>query len=301
MPDPISSTESTADAAGKAQASGQVQPVTTGQAQTAQAAPAQAQQPSITAEQILAESLPKRTPEDELNLLRTQYKASSTEVNKIREERKAEQAALADQGIEAVYGKDGKFQGFKPNDKYSKDANISIDEKELLTAKDRELLAEDPEKAIKLVAERVLDRAKKALVRVSPTIEKAVEAMTPERLEAYHGHLKAVKTSLGNDLYPDYEQHKATINGLVSSPNLPKAIKAALADEDSASFMLQMIAAHQMHVVNRLTEGAKARIEAEKQRAEKNRSAAELSPTGTGRAEVDGGSGNQAFLKSVFG
>ena len=301
MPDPISSTESTATAASNAQAPGNGQPVATGSTPATTAAPAQAQQPSITAEQILAESLPKRTPEDELNLLRSRYEASSTEAKRIIEQRKAEHAALAEQGLEPVYGKDGKFQGYKATDKYSKDANISIDEKDLLTAKDRELLAEDPEKAIKLVAERVLDRAKKALVRANPTIEKAVEAMTPERLEAYHGHLKAVKTSLGNDMYPEYEQHKATINSLVSSPNLPKAIKAALADEDSASFMLQMLAAHQMHVVNRLTEGAKARIEAEKQRAEQNRSAAELNPTGTGRAEVDQAGGNQAFLKNVFG
>lgn len=299
MSDTISS-ESTATAAGNAQAPGNGQPVATGQAQ-AGSAPAQAQPPMISAEQILAESMPKRTPEDELSLLRNRYEASSSEAKRIVEMRKAEHAALAEQGLEAVYGKDGKFQGFKANEKYSKDANISIDANELLTAKDKELLVEDPEKAIKLVAERVLDRARKALVRASPTVEKVVEPMTPERLEGFHNHLKGVKTSLGNDLYPDYDQHKSIINGLVNSPNLPKAIKAALGDEESASFMLQMLTAHQMHVVSRLTEAAKARIEADKQKAEQNRTEAELNPSGTGRAEVQTGGNNQAFLKNVFG
>ena len=301
MPDPISNAGTTAPASGNAQNSAPAtgQPAQSGQQPAAQVS-AQAQPPAISPEQLMAEVLPKRTPEDELSLLRSRYEASSQEGKRVNEQLKALATTLEEQGLQPVFGKDGKFQGLKATDKYSKDASVTLDD-ELMTAKEKELLTENPEKAIKSVAERVLDRAKKAFVRAIPTVDQAIEPLTQERLDSVHGYLKGVKTSLGNELYPDYDNQKGIINQMVNSPNLPKAVKAALSDPESSSFMVQMLLAHTLHTNARLTDAVKARAESDKQKAEANKTGSEVQPTGIGRAEISGAEGNQAFLQSVFG
>lgn len=286
------------NAAAAAPANGQT--AQSGQQQAAGTTSAQAQVPSVKPEDILGAMRFQRSPEEEAERLRTEHAASSREAKRLNEMVKAVQKALAEeQGIDTLFDKEGKLQGFKANERYSKEAadlKISYDE---LTDKQKQLLADDPEKGFAQVVESVIARAKKAYTRVTPTVDKIIEPLTEDRFKAALDFLGTRKDSLaGEVMYPELGADAPILAQVMNDPSLPKAIKDAAAQHPD--IMLELLYAKMALTKQRLTAWAKKKAESQSQQQQQNRTEAEVGPEGAGRTVIAGNGDAKASFLSVL-
>lgn len=286
------------NAAAAAPANGQT--AQSGQQQAAGTTSAQAQVPSVKPEDILGAMRFQRSPEEEAERLRTEHAASSREAKRLNEMVKAVQKALAEeQGIDTLFDKEGKLQGFKANERYSKEAadlKISYDE---LTDKQKQLLADDPEKGFAQVVESVIARAKKAYTRVTPTVDKIIEPLTEDRFKAALDFLGTRKDSLaGEVMYPELGADAPILAQVMNDPSLPKAIKDAAAQHPD--IMLELLYAKMALTKQRLTAWAKKKAESQSQQQQQNRTEAEVGPEGSGRTVIAGNGDAKASFLSVL-
>lgn len=265
-----------------------------------QPASPQGQGAEIKPEDILGAMRFQRSPEEEAERLRTEYAASTKEAQRLNAMMKAVQKALADeQGIDTLFDKEGKLQGFKANERYSKEAadlKISYDE---LTDKQKQLLADDPEKGFAQVVESVIARAKKAYTRVTPTVDKIIEPLTEDRFKAALDFLGTRKDSLaGEVMYPELGADAPILAQVMNDPSLPKAIKDAAAQHPD--IMLELLYAKMALTKQRLTAWAKKKAESQSQQQQQNRTEAEVGPEGAGRTVIAGNGDAKASFLSVL-
>lgn len=259
---------------------------------------AQAQPVEISTEELLQEASFKRSPEEEAQLLQSRYQASSKEAKRLTEQLNALRKALADeQGIEPQFDKEGKYRGLKATEKYSKelpDLSLKLSD---LTEKEREQIESDPEKAVEIIASKVSERAKKALTRVAPTIEKVVEPLSDERLTSLHDFMASKKDATGNLVYPDYAKDRAVVDQYLANPGLPQEVRDVI--NTHPSIMLDLIAAKLAFTKQRLISRAQAKAEELKKKQDEGLRAAELAPAGNGKAVIATGAAEQAALRAL--
>ncbi len=260
--------------------------------------PAQAQPVEISPEELLQEASFKRSPEEEAQLLQSRYQASSKEAKRLTEQLAALKKSLADDhGVEAMFDKEGKFRGYKATEKYSKDLpDLSLKLSDL-TDKEREQIENDPEKAVEIIASKVSERAKKALTRVAPTIEKMVEPLSEERMTALHDYMASKKDATGSLVYPDYAKDRAVVDQYLANPGLPQEVRDVF--NAHPSIMLDLIAAKLAFTKQRLISRAQAKAEELKKKQDEGLRAAELAPAGNGKAVIASGAAEQAALKAL--
>jgi len=284
--------------ASKSQDPGPGQVAQSGQ-QTTQQAPAQAQSPEVKAEDILKLSGFNVSPEEEAERLRREYGASSREAKKLNEQLKAVQKALAEeQGIDLIFDKESKYQGLKANERYSKEAaklEFSFDE---LSDKQKQLFQDDPEKAFKEVASMIEARARKALTRVAPTVDKFIEPVSPEKLRGIHDFLASRKDPLtGDAMYPEYAQAAPIMEQLATDPTLPKEVKDAI--NAHPSVMMELLYGRIVLAKQRAMQVAQKRAEQLKAKELEAQRAAQTSPTGAGSASIATSDAQATALKAL--
>lgn len=278
--------------------------------QPAQAAPAagqaaqqattdgqQAQKPALSVQDILAAARPQRSPEDELELVKQQYGASSAEGKRLAAKLKAIQERLAEQGIELAETKDGQIAGFKANEKFSKDlAGLNPDEL-TLTAKEKELLNEDPEKAVKSLVARLDGRYRQAFTRAAPTIEKVVEPVTPEKLQGVHKFLASRKDFDGSPLYAEYEKDAPIVDQLIA--DMPEGVRNAFAGNEA--LLVQLQHANLTAIRARLEAQAQRKAAAAATKSETAKKEAAVGVQGHGKVVIQDGSLEKSFLATLRG
>lgn len=269
-------------------------------AQNTQQSAAEAQPTEPTAEQIAAALRPQRTPAEDAEYFKKQYDASSREGQRLDKLVKTLQKSLLDeQGIELVVDPTDKtFKGFKATEKYSPEAanlKFSYDD---LTAKEKELFADDPQKAFETAANRLLERAKKAFTRIAPTVEKVVEPLTESRLLATHEFLAGrIDPITGEKLFDEYDKVKPFINHLVADPQLPQWLKDAVAAHPGEA--IPYLYSHIKDVRQRLSKAAQKSQQAKEQKQNQGHQAAAVQPTGSGSAVIQDGSAEQQFISLI--
>lgn len=285
METPISSTETAAPQPGQAAQAPAAAQAAQSSTQAGQTAAAQAQPPEISVQDILKAAQPTRSPEEELEFVKQQYGASSSEAKKLNEQLKAERAALAEQGLEPVYDKTGKFQGYKATEKFSKDLPaLNLDDVSL-TAKEKELLTEDPDKAIKSVISRVGERVAKAYTRAVPTIDKVVDPIAPERIAATHKFLAGMKDVDGELKFANYEKDAPIVDQLISQ--MPEGIRNAFVGNEALLVSLQY--ANLQHIRSGLSALAQRKTAQHAAKTEGAQREASVQVQGGGKAVIKDG------------
>lgn len=291
----ISGTETAAPAAGQATAPGSTQAAQQG-TQQGQQGSAQAQTPAISVQDILAAARPQRSPEEELELLKQQYSASSSEAKKLAAWSKRVREQLAEQGIDIVDSKDGLPAGLKATEKYSKEiGGLNLDDVQL-TSKEKELLQEDPEKAMRSVIARVGERVAKAYTRAVPTIDKVVEPIAPERIAASHKFLASRKDVDGAPKYPDYEKDAPIVDQLIA--DLPEGIRNAFAGNET--LLAEMQYARLQHIKAGLSALAQRKAASEAASKDKAKEQASVQVQGHGRAVIPDGMSQADIAKALL-
>lgn len=132
--------------------------------------------PEVKAEELEARLFGQETPEQKYEKAMRDYKASSKEAQRLKKQADAFREMAAAQGLEVVE-EDGVPVALAPGKGYSKDAAAFAPKFKDLPEEVQALAAEDPQKFIDHIAKE----ARKSLVRVSPTIDKAIRPVTDER------------------------------------------------------------------------------------------------------------------------
>jgi len=159
-------------------------------------------------------------PEQRTARLEREYAASSKESRRLTEANKRLSALLKEQGLDLVEEK-GVPVGFVPNKAYSKDVpDLDLQFKNL-TESEQELFTESPDKAIKMV----LERAKQAFVRATPTLDRAPAQVSPEREAEAASFLSKETWTDGTPKHGDLAENAGLIQQIMTAPNASKALK----------------------------------------------------------------------------
>ena len=166
------------------------------------------------------------SPEKKQERLEREYAASSKESRRLSEANKKLVAMLKEQGLDLAED-EGVPIGFVANPKYSKNIpDLDVQFKNL-TESEQELFMENPDKAIKLV----LDRAKQAFVRATPTLERAPAQCSPEREQDAVKSLETEKWMDGSPKHSDLSENMPLIKDMLASMSANKAVKEFMAQE----------------------------------------------------------------------
>jgi hypothetical protein len=243
--------------------------------------------PAVKPEDILRAVGFERSPEEERELIKRKYDASTKEALRYKSIHENVSKMLAEQGVELLVDKDGKFQGLKANDKYSSELPSLKFSFEDLTAKEKELFAEEPEKAFEAVVNRVLNRAQKAFTRVQPTVNEVIDPMTDDKFKSVIEFLATRKDPITGDILhadvaTDAELLKMTMQGL------PEDLQKALFKHPD--IMLGLLHERVGAAKRRLTSWAERQAKAKAEQESKRATEAQLQPAGAGQAVIQEGS-----------
>lgn len=176
-------------------------------------------------EELLSGLNPVRTPEEELEIVRKEHAASSRASRKNNETVKAIEALAKEQGLKLdiqwttnEQNEEVPVVNLIPTKEYSKTADFKVSFKDL-SDEDKELYANDPPKFI----EGLLERARKAFVRVAPTAEKVVPKASDERVDAVIDQL--------SKRHPTIVANKELIKEAIARGTLKKSLVDAFNDD----------------------------------------------------------------------
>lgn len=200
---------------------------------TAEAGKADTKPPEIKDEDLDSRLFSRNKPEETIESLRRDYAASSKEAIRLNKAFAKLKEQLAEQQIE-VAEEDGIPVGLLPGKNYSKEAkDLAIKFSELSEA-EQGLFGDNPQKAIELV----LSRAKKALVRVAPTLDSFTKSISAEREQAAIEHVKGLQED-GESKHPAFEKNIPFIKRMLDSKQSPKGLKDAY--NQSPEFVLELL------------------------------------------------------------
>jgi hypothetical protein len=251
----------------------QIAPVVSQAGETAQPvvpavpAPAKSEQasPVISDEQLLNAAGLTESPEKKLGRLERDHSASSKEARRLLEYSKSIEDILKEQGADIAKDETGKPIGLIANKKYSKDAaGLDIKVKDLPENIQAEFES-DPQK----VVDFIVDKAKKSLTRIAPTLEKTVLPLSPERHEAAVNYLADMKWETGDTKFPGLAANRKLIEQMVNAPSASKALKEFYNQEpETALALLNLQLDHaRSHIAEQARKAAEI-IEAKKNTAE---------------------------------
>lgn len=188
----------------------------------------------IKDEDLVSRLMPKESDADSIARLKRDYSASSKEAMRLKKYSDSLLSLLREQSLD-VHEEDGIPAGLTIGKGYSKDAkSIDIKFKDL-SDEEKELFESEPQKAI----DSILAKAKKALVRVAPTMEQPTKALSPERKAEAVNYVKELKELDGNSKHQSFETNLPHIERLLASPSVPKALKDMMAQ--APEFTLELL------------------------------------------------------------
>lgn len=167
---------------------------------------------SIKDDDVLALFSPKETPDQELAKVKKQLSGSTKEALRLKKVNERLAELLAEQKIALVEGEDGIPADLAPAEGYLKDATATV-KVDSFSDDERDLAASDPQK----FADLVLAKAKKALVRIAPTVTKAIQPLSPERRESVEAHLSEQVFEDGSPRFPEFKERLGVVRKLVDS------------------------------------------------------------------------------------
>ena len=285
----------TAGDGSQASAASASQTATTTTATTAQAA----QPAAITAEQLLAASAFKLSPQDELETVKQSYAASSREAQRLNATVKSVNSLLESQGLKAVVDKKtGEIKGFEPTDKYESELPQLRLSKKLLKEV-AEKLSDDPDGAMELLESRVADDVRRSIVRPKPTQTQPAETAEhfdmPEanQLSAALDYVGSKKMEIGGDArYENFDKIKPVLQQMI--PQLPAELQSAIANPRSRQFMLEMLADRLALTQLRGLAAAQKMLAEKTGKTQQTATTAATSPSNSGNVSVnDGNKGDQ--------
>jgi len=189
--------------------------------------------PEIKAEDVLAHLSPTLTPEAELAQVKRDYAGSSKEALRLKGDNEAFAEIFASQNIEVVRDANGKPTGVAPSKDYGKgDSEAPTLDFNTLSNGDQALAENDPQAFI----DTVLNKALSGQVRVTPTVEKAVKPLSPERVVEVETHLKGLVEADGTATHPDFEANLPIIRQYVTDPAKSQSFKDFVAQSPEMAY-----------------------------------------------------------------
>ena len=178
-------------------------------------------EPAISDEQLLAAVVAAESPAMKLSRIEREYGASSKEARRLADYVKKAREILDEQGISITEDDQKLPAGLLPNKKYTKDAGELGIKFEDLPEKTQELFVEKPQAAIDFL----IDKAKRALTKVSPTLEQApTPSVSPERHETAISYLAEAKRETGDLQFPGLAENRKLIEQSLAAPSASKAL-----------------------------------------------------------------------------
>jgi len=169
-----------------------------------------------TPEEILAQLNPTETSEAKLARLERDGGASRKEALRLKKVVDGLQELMSSQDIEIVFDESGAPKHLAPGKNFAsgKAADFSVKFADL-TEEQQTRYESDPQALIDLV----VNRAKKAFVRAAPTVEKAIQPLSPEHEKAVKAHVASVTFDDGKTLKnPNFEKNTPVIDQHLNAP-----------------------------------------------------------------------------------
>jgi hypothetical protein len=248
-----------------------------------------ASQPSVSPEDLKKVLSFQESDGARAERLEKQYAASSSEAKRLKAQHDELIRVLGEQKVKVEFTKDGKVKSILPGEGYSDNIeDLKLDINSLLSKSEREALTDNPEKVINDLVGRVLDKAKKAFVRVAPTSRNTVEPLSPEREAAVFDFVKGSKFALdGSSSFPDFAQDAEFLKYITSDPTLPEAIREAY--YRAPEQMAELFYTNLVFKKSQLSAYAARQADAATKKAAGARDTASLGPEGAGRTVINAG------------
>jgi len=210
------------------------------------------------------------TPIQKTSRLEREYSASSKEARRLAESVKRLNEILDEQGLVVTQDEQKLPSGLFATKKYSKDVGELAVKFSDLPEATQELFATEPQKAIDMV----VDKAKKALIRVMPTTDQLpVNAISPERHETALAYLNDAKWETGDVRFPGMDTNRKLIEQMIDAPTTSKGLKDFYNQEPELA--LSLLHLQLEHARSHIREQVKKTAEV----VEAKKKAAELNPT----------------------
>jgi len=188
--------------------------------------------PEIKPEDVLAHLSPIETPEQKAARMDGLYKSSTTEALRLKGDNEAFADIFAGQNVEVVRDAKGRPTGIAPGKGYGKgDPEVSV-KFDSLSNEVQEMAESDPQGFV----DAVLNEAKSSLVRVAPTVEKAVKPLSPERVVEVETHLKGLVEADGSAQLPEFEANLPIIRQYVNDPAKSQSFKDFVAQNPEMAY-----------------------------------------------------------------
>lgn len=199
----------------------------------ANASAADSKPPEIKDQDLESRLFSRNKPEETLESLRRDYAASSKEGIRLSKALSKIKEMLAEQQLDLAE-EDGLPVGIIPAKGYSKDAKDFSLKLSDLSEEERNLFGDSPQKAVDLI----LSKAKKAFVRVAPTLESYTKPISQEREQSAIEFVRDM-TEDGEKKHPNFEKNIAFIKKMLDSKAIPKGLKDAY--HQSPEFVLELL------------------------------------------------------------
>jgi len=225
----------------------------------------------VSDEQLLAVAGIAETPEKKLGRLERERSAEGKENRRLSEYVKRLKENILDaQGLIVTEDEQKLPSGLFATKKYSKDVGELAVKFSDLSEATQELFATEPQKAIDMV----VDKAKKALIRIMPTTDQLpVNAISPERHETALAYLNDAKWETGDVRFPGMDANRKLIEQMIDAPTTSKGLKDFYNQEPELA--LSLLHLQLEHARSHIREQVKKTAEA----VEAKKKAAELNPT----------------------
>lgn len=218
-------------------------------------------------------------PEQKLSRLEREYAASSKEARRLADHNKALVAILKEQGLELVV-EDGIPKGLVAGKGYSKEApDFTLKYKDMSEA-EQTMFADEPQAAI----DAIVAKAKKALARAIPTVDRVIPNVSPEREAEAISFLSKDEWPGGGSKHADLAANAGMIKQLLAAPNAGKALKEFYGQEPEMALEylnLKIRAAKQF-----MEDKVKSMLEAKAKKEKASQETPDFGPSGGGSANV---------------
>ena len=245
------------------------------------ATPAVAQPPTLDAAKLLDAAKFTLSPEEKQNRLLAQVEGSKKEIARY----KTMESALAEQGLKATFGRDGKFAGYERTEKFSKEIKHPEFAPDKLTEREKELLDSDPKAALEAIGRRVTAHYEKQFVRPEPTVEgEAVVNVSQELREAAIETLANRVNAFGEKAFPDAKELAPVVNAILDDPEFPPALLKAYSS--NPDYMTRLILNDLRQTRADLLGAAQKQADIAAGKTAAGKTAAELASPGANRVQI---------------
>jgi len=227
------------------------------------------------------------SPEQKSQRLEREYSASSKEVRRVNQFNTSLLDMLKSQHVEVAM-EDGVPVGLVMGEGYSKGGNLSV-KFEDLASNEQALFENNPQAAVDLI----LDRARKGLTRVAPTLDRAPVSLSSEREAAAISHVLNMVEVDGEKRHPNFDKNLPFIKRLLSAPNAPKALREFIAQEPEMA--LELLDLRVDAEKNFLKSQAQKALTEKEKKAEEARQTLSPGPAGGGTPGMAGNSAQSDY------